>query len=107
MLRNHLIQISQQPFYSHHLNPVFDQKIYLVHRLPAGRIETKVGGKSVMAAITFKPTELFGGAMTADIPDGFGDVRYVLGFFAHAGIFFFIDPRDFLYRVEALSLISF
>lgn len=30
-----------------------------------------------MAAMRFKPAELFGGAMTAEIPEGFGDVRYV------------------------------
>lgn len=26
----------------------------------------------------FKPVELFGGAITADFPTAFGDVRYVL-----------------------------
>lgn len=31
-----------------------------------------------MAVMRFKPTELFGGAMTAEIPEGFGDVRYVM-----------------------------
>lgn len=31
-----------------------------------------------MAAMTFKRAELFGGAMTAEIPEGFGDVRYVV-----------------------------
>lgn len=31
-----------------------------------------------MATMGFRRVELFGGAMTADVPDGYGDVRYVV-----------------------------
>lgn len=34
-----------------------------------------------MAEMRFKPTELFGGAMTAEVPEGFGDVRYARAIF--------------------------
>lgn len=46
-----------------------------LRRATAGRINEVE--KPVMAAMTFRQIEFFGGAMTAEIPEGFGDVRYV------------------------------